>query len=115
MTQRLKESQNLYPWIIKHKTPDVKGILSDFRLIITWFVSTYYRLDISDCATHLLLLGRLLLVLRLEALLWRGGAAGLVTSPAPSARASVLFLRLGATWSNTWVLGSVGNVGLFKR
>ena len=52
-------------------------------------------------STHLLLLGRLLLVFRLEALLWRGGAAGLVTSPtspAPS-RASELLLRLGATWS----------------
>lgn len=72
------------------------------RLIITWLCIKiiYYKLHISDVTTHLLLLGRLLVVLRLEALLWRGGAAGLVTSPAPSARASELFLRLGATWSN---------------
>ena len=46
--------------------------------------------------THLLLLGLLLLLLRLEALLCLGGAAGLAASPA-SVSVSELFLRLGAT------------------
>ena len=90
MTQRLKKVLKLYLWTIKLEILYIQSVQRVLKLKYTLMF-----------VTHLLLLGLVLLVFRLEALLWRGGAAGLVTSPpspAPS-RASELLLRLGATWS----------------
>merc|ERR1719189_1343560 len=61
---------------------EVRPMLRDFGILLLF---------------GLLVMPAVLLVLRLEALLCRGGAAGLVVSPASSVRVSELFLRLGAT------------------